>query len=735
LLNGGDQIEFKRGIGFTVKSARNNESNLWHSRAGQFESEELGNGCCRISGCRAELDQPLTLGNLSLGVTLGIHRESGKEVFQFNEDRFRHTLILGRTGSGKSNHCQQLQREDIRSGAGVFILAEHEDDALYAVSCISDERIGDALLLDFSNPEFLPRMNPLDVPCGDPAAASKAISELMELLTLDCPYDWAGPRFEDLLRNAVGLILMKPVPGAHSIAEINQVYTDAEHVKDLLSSCTDRAIYDFWTKTCPEEKKSRDSGELFQWFLSKARRITDDYVLRHVFGAGLSTVDMQDVVDNGKILIAYVPESRIGTPAARTISRWLVLQLRDAIMNRRASSDGWGGLNYGLFEGRSVAGNSLDPFFVYVDEFSKFANPDFEVLLAESRKQHVGCILSTQTLSQTRTLDGKTGQIGRLEEAIIGNVGTTIVYPVGAYDAEILSHQFDVDADKLKRIERYRPLARLCVDNLIARPGTLEVGRRPDADNPSAARRMARRMVDSGVWVEVDGAKNRGEFLKAVGTPVEEPSTSCRSNTEDPKPDSGNQSESASTTVASKHVQPHCDESPTNGGLAPDELGGVIPYRLMRQELLDLLMPQYEICLPSDWKQALEDSMKRGFEDARECYVPFLGEQIESVAEQHMRVHAALTVADFVEMSLPASSSAEDFCFCIREAARNGFDYAKEHHGWSSFHQVLGTLPAAVIEAWGWINDPDILQAEEEVAIEYETWSWFNDLGIMNDEG
>ena len=71
-------------------------------------------------------------GELSLGVTVGEVAEGGGLVFQFNEDRFRHTMVIGRTGSGKSNHLQQMEREDVRSGAGVAIIAAHEEDALYA---------------------------------------------------------------------------------------------------------------------------------------------------------------------------------------------------------------------------------------------------------------------------------------------------------------------------------------------------------------------------------------------------------------------------------------------------------------------------------------------------------------------------------------------------------------------------------------------------------------------------
>ena len=458
-------------------------------------------------------------GELSLGVTVGEVAEGGGLVFQFNEDRFRHTMVIGRTGSGKSNHLQQMEREDVRSGAGVAIIAAHEEDALYALSCVPEHRIGDVVLLDFSNPEYLPRMNPLDVDVYDRAAVSKAMSDVLELVTADCSPDWAGPRFEQMLRNGLGLILDPSYPFDREIAELNKLFTDPEHVKAALARCCDRNLYDQWTKVEPGARKSSDYGEVVQWFLAKVGRFSSDRVLANVFGAGQSTVSMRDVVDGGRILVAYVPESRIGASAARTIGRWLVMQLKDAIMNRSDEAAGdWSGLNYGLFEGDGPEDRpEAAPFFVYVDEFAKFAIPDFAALLAEARKRSVGFVLGFQTLSQTRTLDVRTGQLGAVEEAILGNVGSTICYPVGVRDATILAGQMDVERDELLGIRRYRPLARLCMDNQPTQPFALKVGLRPAPDNPSVPRRVALDHVRTGVWLPVGDGGGNGSFMREFG--------------------------------------------------------------------------------------------------------------------------------------------------------------------------------------------------------------------------
>ncbi len=454
--------------------------------------------------------------NLSFGTSLGTQEATNGQAFQLNDDRFRHTAIIGRTGSGKSNLVHQMEREDIRNGAGVFVLAAHEEDALYPLACVPEERLGDVVLLDFSNPAFLPRMNPLDVDASDPLDRDKAVEDALELLTTDNHFDWAGPRFEKMTRDGLSLLLRSPREEDHAIANLARMYVEPEYVKELLKYCTDRHTFDQWVKLFPQAAKSSDNGELVHWFSSKVSRFAHDHTLRHVFGPGHSTVNFADVVDGGKVLIAYVPEDRIGKRAARSICKMLTMRLRDAIMGRASRCSGWTGLNLDLYRGSAQSHeDGLEPFFVYIDEFAKFATNDFEALLAESRKQRVGFVLSFQTLSQTRTLDVRTGTVGSLEQAILGNIGSFICYPMGEPDVRLLADQLDVSATELRWIRRYRPLARLMQGNQPTSAAALAVGLAPEPDNPTAPRRVARSMVTSKTWTTVDGGPVE-EYLTAL---------------------------------------------------------------------------------------------------------------------------------------------------------------------------------------------------------------------------
>lgn len=442
------------------------------------------------------------LGNISLGVTLGTDAETGGQIFQFNEDRFRHTLILGRTGSGKSNHIMQMEREDICSGAGVAIIAAHEEDAIYPLTWVPEERMDDVVLIDASNTRYLPRLNPLDVDPHDAAAVSKAIDDVIELLKLDCHYEWTGPRFEHMARIGLKLILQPKYPYERSIGELEKLFDDAAYTRVALDACEDEALKVQWSVEASAHR-SGDHADMLQWFLSKVSSFTGNEVLRHLFGPGPSTIDIDDIVANGKILVAAIPEARIGREAARTVSYWLAARLKDAILKRGQALQGMNSTSsdLGIFGERINEMATLDPFFVYIDEFAKVATPEFSAMLAESRKYRVGFVLSLQTLSQARVQDMHAMREGNLLQAIMGNVGTIVCYPMGAPDAQAIADQFDVEPAQVKGIERYRPLARVCLDNDLVGPLTLEVPLKPEPGRLFTPRRIARRHIGRRIWL------------------------------------------------------------------------------------------------------------------------------------------------------------------------------------------------------------------------------------------
>lgn len=443
-----------------------------------------------------------SIGNASLGVTLGVDAFDFKPVFHLNNDRFRHTVIIGRTGSGKSNHVLQLEREDILSGAGVAIIAAHEEDAIYPLTWVPEDRIDDVVLIDASNGRYQPCMNPLDVDRTDPTAVDKAIANAIALLTTGEPYEWSGTRFKQMAQLGFKLMLHPKFPDPPHIALLERLYTDPDYVSECLDCCGDQNLRDQW-RVEARTFRSSDHDERIHWFLSKAKRISGNKMLSHVFGPGKATIDIEEIVRKGQILVAAIPEARIGRDAAQMLRSWIIGRLHDAILSRghAQSASSGGASDLGLFGEPPDSLSELDPFFVYVDEFSKFADPSFAALLAESRKYHVGFTLSFQTFSQVDAFDTVTGRTSNLLPTIIGNAGSFICYPMGWIDAEIIAQQIGADTNSVRNIERYKPLAWLCMDNQATRARELIVAPKPEPWRTSTPRRIARRHIGYKRWL------------------------------------------------------------------------------------------------------------------------------------------------------------------------------------------------------------------------------------------
>ncbi|MBQ2680364.1 MAG: TraM recognition domain-containing protein [Eggerthellaceae bacterium] len=463
------------------------------------------------------------LGNLSLGITVGMRADGQGSVFQFNEDRFRHMLVIGRTGSGKSNHILQMEREDILSGAGVAIIAAHEEDAIYPLTFVPEERMDDVVLIDASNKRYLPCMNPLDVDRNDKVAVDKAIDDVVELLKTGEYYQWSGPRMYDFVRNGLKLILHPKFPDDPSLLLLSKLYADPDYVRNCLMSVDDERLNRQW-RIETSAHRSGDHDDSVQWFLSKIDRIAENETLRHVFGPGKSTIDIQQIVNEGKILVAAIPEARVGRDVAQLLSSWLVARLHDAILNRGCSAcetrvgkgDRFESSDLGIFGETANDLDTLEPFFVYIDEFAKFVSPNFEGLFAEARKYRVGFVLSLQTLSQVRILDRASGLESNLAQAILGNVGSIICYQVGLADSSYIAEQFGIDAEKVRRIERYRPLARLCLDNQPFQPLTLIIGPKPEPDRPNVPKRIARRHIGRRIWLPTEYERSLRGVVKCA---------------------------------------------------------------------------------------------------------------------------------------------------------------------------------------------------------------------------
>jgi hypothetical protein len=153
----------------------------------------------------------------------------------------------------------------------------------------------------------------------------------------------------------------------------------------------------------------------------------------------------------------------IGEDAAHLLGGLLVTGLQLAAMERRRGSP---------------------EFWLYVDEFQHFTNGSVSTLLSESRKFGLGLVLAHQYLGQLPE---------EIRDAVLGNVGTMLVFRVGAEDALALEAEFgpDLVAADLERLAQFHLVARVLAKGASLPPFTARTIA-PPSSPPDAADRAER---------------------------------------------------------------------------------------------------------------------------------------------------------------------------------------------------------------------------------------------------
>ena len=125
-------------------------------------------------------------------------------------------------------------------------------------------------------------------------------------------------------------------------------------------------------------------------------------------------LDLDDIVNNGKVILFYSGKGRFGDQAAGLLATQFVSRLRWTVMKRGA-------------------GRAVRPFYLYADEFQLFADDRFTEMLAEARKFRLSLTLAHQYARQIPE---------KVLLGVLGNVGTTVVFRVGAADGGIFDPLF-----------------------------------------------------------------------------------------------------------------------------------------------------------------------------------------------------------------------------------------------------------------------------------------------------
>lgn len=356
------------------------------------------------------------------------------------EDRRRHTYIIGKSGTGKTTLIANMAIDDIRKGRGVAVIDPHGDLCNSILDYVPSNRINDVCYFNPADPEYMYPLNVLEAKneSQKELIASGVLSIFKKLYG---NVSW-GPRLEHILRNAV--LTLVNTPGS-DMTHIVEILTNKSYREKVVAGLTNQTLKNFWVNEFGRMDQ-KFQNEAVSPILNKVGQFIASTNIRNTVAHAKSKINIQEIMDQKKILIADLSTGRLGEDNSALLGAMLITQIQLSAMNR-------------VFQ----AAEDRSDFFLYVDEFQNFATEAFIKILSEARKFRLNLIIANQYMSQLdRTI----------QDAILGNVGSLISFVVGNQDAFVLAKEFGTafPPEDLVKIGKYQVICKLSIDSETTQP-------------------------------------------------------------------------------------------------------------------------------------------------------------------------------------------------------------------------------------------------------------------------
>ncbi len=361
------------------------------------------------------------------------------------DDRRRHMYVIGKTGMGKTTMMENMVIQDIRNGKGVCFIDPHGDSLKKILDYIPNDRINDVVYFNPADLEHPIAFNILEA--VDTKYKHLVASGLMGVFTKIWASMWSS-RMEYILNNTILALLDSP---GNTMLGIVRMYVDKKYRKKIVDSIKDPMVKAFWLEEFANyaEKYRTEAVAPIQ---NKVGQFLSSAVIRNIVGQPKSTIDLREIMDNSKILLLDLSKGKVGEDNSALLGAMIITKLQLAALSRV-----------------DIPEEERKDFYLYVDEFQNFVTDSFATILSEARKYRLNLTMGHQYIGQLSPENNH-----KMRDAVFGNVGTMVVFRVGAADAEFLETEFEptFTPNDIVNIPKYHVILKLMINGVASDPFT-----------------------------------------------------------------------------------------------------------------------------------------------------------------------------------------------------------------------------------------------------------------------
>ena len=428
---------------------------------------------------------------------------SAQRTVHFTGDLLRqHHLYVAKTRMGKSTLMQHVVAHKLRAKAlgqdddAIIVVDPHSDLVRSLLNLVPKEIADQVYLIDLADDERVAGINLLDTHLfPDRDRATDNVVQVVKNL-----WEQWGPRMQSILEHTLkSLYEANRHPSVrrdrqYTILDGLHLLSDNSFRKQALSKVSDPYLVRWWARDFREWHRQYRADAVapvqtrLAYYASSKRA-------RAILGQPASTLDLYDIVREGRVLFVNTAQGQVGRDVAALVGGTL-LNLVDGVIRSQ----------------EALPAQERKRVTVVVDEMQAIPGADYEAMLSELGKFGASFVMATQSLTRLEDLSRT------LRETVFSNIGCLVSFQVSASDARYLTWELDRDQvteEDLTSLPVHHCYVRATVggDKL---PTFSMALRPPDEGDPKAAEAVLQRVSEYTLSREVVTTRLEREVEKHV---------------------------------------------------------------------------------------------------------------------------------------------------------------------------------------------------------------------------
>lgn len=490
------------------------------------------------------------------GWKIGTSHHAGHTVPVFLPGEcLRHNLLtVASTGKGKSTLFQHLAQAvcEMRAGMesasapGLAFIEPHGDVVHALCGLLPPKERDSVVLVDLADSDYPVGINPLDMVGRDRDKAVDTLITLSEHLWV-ASY---GSRTENVLEYALKtladanelLIQTDPSQGPdrqYTLLDVVPLLRLPSFRHAVLEQVRDGLLLDWWQHYY-EPMDAHQQREITSSVITKLSKFASSRVARRILGQPRSTIDLREVVRQGKLLLVSTASGVVGADLSELIGI-VLLGLFEAALAEQAAVP---------FEQRRR-------YLVLIDEFQVYRGANYQGMLAELRKYGGSFALATQSLAYLDRLDRT------LRATVLANIDHLFAFHMAGEDARLLHELDGMVEDDITNLDDFQCYVKLSLGGHRLPVFSLQMDAPPHPDQEGAQMvRLGSRGRDARPAGAVDDLIRQSQARQRSAVPTRQRATSRREEEESVRSSDDAEEEAGSTRRHKKRGGSNQKKSP-----------------------------------------------------------------------------------------------------------------------------------------------------------------------------